>query len=182
MTELLHTAQLGWVDVVLIVVMLWALIVGYRGGLSKEFQKFASVLSGVFLTFHYVDPVSTWIKRNSFIPGDIAGPLSFVALLVISVVITFYVLQVLGKMFEVKVFPLLEKVGGMILAAVRYALTLGLLTHFLFFLPIPYIEQAYNAQSVTGRYLISVCSNTYRGMNQFIHLPEWRMEPQVTAK
>ncbi|GEM_PF-2835314 len=177
----IEMSNVGWVDVVFILFAFWALIVGYRAGLAKEFSKFFAVLTGLFLTFHYTEPLGIWIKRNSFIPPDIAEPLTYLVLLIVSIVVVYTIMQFLGKLFEIRVFQLLEKTGGMIFALARYALILGLITHFIYFFPMPMIQDSFT-KSITGPYLISVCPKTYKGLSKIIPLPKLRFEPQVTVQ
>ena len=181
-TKKIEMANVGWVDIVFMLAMLWAFIEGYRAGFIKEFSKLLSVLGGLLITYTYYEPVSMWIKRNSFIPPDVAIPVSFLVILIISVVVLYYIFQFFGKLFEVKVFQLFEKVGGMLLAIARYALILGLVTQFLFFFSIPLIDESFRTKSVTGDYLIDVCPKTYKGLSKFIPMPKWELEPQITMK
>jgi len=181
-TQKIEMSQVGWVDVVFLLVAIWALIAGYRAGFIKEFTKFFAVLVGLFLTFSYFEPVSLWIKRNSFIPQEVAIPLSYIGILIVTILITFAILQFLGKLFEVRVFQLLEKLGGMLLGLARYALILGLITHFLFFFPIPFMENSFKTNSITGPYLLTVCTKTFKGLSKLIVLPKWQVEPQITIK
>ncbi|MBI4972102.1 MAG: CvpA family protein [Candidatus Omnitrophica bacterium] len=181
-TKKLEISQVGWVDIVFVLVVLWAFIEGYRAGFVKEFSKFISVIMGLFITFNYFEPLTIWTKRNSFIPQDVAGPLIYITVLIVSIIVIFYILQFFGKLFEVKVFQLFEKVGGMLLAIGRYCLILGLITHFLFFFPIPFIENSFKNKSISGPYLITVCPKTYSGMSKLLPLPKWQLEPQVTMK
>lgn len=180
-TQKIEMSNIGWVDVVFVLFALWAIIVGYRGGISKEFSKFIAVLAGLFLTFHYTEPAGIWIKRNTFIPPDIAEPLTYLVVLIVSIVIVYTIAQFLGKLFEIRVFQLLEKTGGMILALARYVLILGLITHFIYFFPIPVIQNSFT-KSLAGPYLISVCPKTYKGLSKIIPLPRLDLEPQVTVK
>ncbi|MBI4397854.1 MAG: CvpA family protein [Candidatus Omnitrophica bacterium] len=173
-------SNMGWVDIVFIVVMLWAVIVGYRSGFVQEFPKFLAVVLGLFLTFHYIEPAASWVKRNSFIPAEVAVPLVYVVFLIVSIVLIATLLQLLGKLFEVKVFSVLEKGGGIVLALARYALILGLISHFIFFFSMPVVDESYK-KSIAGPYLMSVCQKTYRGIEKLVPLPVLRLEPQVTA-
>lgn len=181
-TQKIEMSQVGWVDIVFLLIAIWALIAGYRSGFIKEISKFVSVLTGLFLTFQYYESASMWIKRNSFVPQEVAVPICYVTILIVTILITFALLQFLGKLFEVRVFQLLEKLGGMILGLARYALILGLITHFLFFFPVPFLDTSFKTNSITGPYLLSVCPKTYKGLSKFIVLPKWQFEPQVTIK
>ena len=178
----IEMSQVGWVDVAFLLVMIWAVIAGYRAGFVKEFSKFLSVLLGLFVTFEYYETASIWIKRNSFIPADVAVPVSYVMILIITILVIFTLLQFLGKLFEIRVFQLMEKLGGVILALARYALILGLVTYFLFFFPVPFIEKSFKTDSVTGPYLMTVCTKTYKGLSKIIPLTKWQLEPQITVK
>lgn len=181
-TEKIALSQVGWVDIVFVIVGIWAVIAGVRGGFVKEFSKFFSVLFGLFLTFNYYESLSVWLKRNSFIPQEVAIPLTYLGLLIVTILLTFTLIQILGNLIQIKVFQLLEKLGGLFLALARYALVMGLLAHFLLFFPVPFIEQSFKEKSITGPYLTQVCARTYRGLSRFVQLPNWQFVPQVTVK
>ncbi len=182
LTQNIEMSQVGWVDVAYVIFSIWALIVGYRGGISKEFSKFISVLAGLLLTFQYSESAAIWLKRNSILPPEVALPLSYVLILIVSVLVIFYVLQIVGKLVEIKIFHLFEKIGGMLLALARYTLILGLAAHFLMFFSIPFISKSFKTDSVTGQYLIAICPKTYKALSKIIILPKWEQEPQVTIK
>lgn len=179
--KLIESWQVGWVDIVFVVISIWALIVGYRGGLGREFAKVVSVIAGLFVTFQYMESLSLWAKRNSFLPQEVVIPLAYVLMLVVSILILFYVLQVVGKIIEVKVALLLDKIGGMLAAVARYILIMGLATHFLLFFQVKFIEDSFKTHSMAGPYLVTICSDVQSVLSKWIPLPEWVIEPEITT-
>jgi len=181
-SEVVSDMQVGWVDVVFLLAILWAMIRGYRAGLSKEMTRLLAVLSSLTITFYLFEPLGMWIKRNSFLSQEVGIPISYLLILIVSLVFFHYLFLLVGQLFKIEFAYILDKIGGLLIGFVRCVFVLGLLAQFLLLFQSQFIQESLKTNSVVGPTLIKVCPVTYQKIAQITHLEPWTVEPDITVQ
>lgn len=112
---------LNILDIILALVLVWALVSGLRKGIISQASSFLGLLFGVWLAFEFNDKLSEWIGFN--VEGIAAYAILFavgVAVATLSSRLSSWILKGIG-------LGLVDKIGGAVLSIVVYSLVLNLL-------------------------------------------------------
>ncbi|MBD3257453.1 hypothetical protein GF377_03390 [candidate division GN15 bacterium] len=128
---------MNWVDAVLIVLLLAAVIVGSKKGLIREISATVIVFASIILTIEYIDQLTVWLYDNLGGSPLISAFLSFIILLGA----TYAAFKLLGMAFyrvaDIEASKKRDQMGGALIGFVRGWVAIGFLTFLVFLLPMP---------------------------------------------
>ena len=108
-------------DIILAIVLVWALISGLRKGLISQASSFVGLLLGVWLAFEFNDKLSEWIGV------DVEGIAAYAILFAVGVVVAWIFSRISGWILRGIGLGVVDKIGGALLSLVVYSLVLNLL-------------------------------------------------------
>lgn len=108
-------------DIILAIVLVWALISGLRKGLISQASSFVGLLLGVWLAFEFNDKLSEWIGV------DVEGIAAYAILFAFGVVVAWFFSRISGWILRGIGLGIVDKIGGALLSVVVYSLVLNLL-------------------------------------------------------
>ena len=114
---------MNWIDIVLIIPLLWAARVGYRDGVITQLGGIAGVLLGVWLAFRFSAQVGVWLN----LPEAIRSEAAFLIIIIAVVIVVGLLGKLLGRLFDSVGLALVNKFGGVLLALVKMSLLLSVL-------------------------------------------------------
>ena len=114
---------MNWIDIVLIIPLLWAARVGYRDGVIAQLGGIAGVLLGVWLAFRFSAQVGVWLN----LPEAIRSEAAFLIIIIAVVIVVGLLGKLLGRLFDSVGLALVNKFGGVLLALVKMSLLLSVL-------------------------------------------------------
>ena len=114
---------MNWIDIILIIPLLWAARVGYRDGVIAQLGGIAGVLLGVWLAFRFSTQVGVWLN----LPEGIRREAAFLIIIIAVVVIVGLFGKLLGRLFDSVGLAIVNKFGGVLLALVKMSLMLSVL-------------------------------------------------------
>ena len=109
------------IDIILAIVLVWALISGLRKGLISQASSFVGLLLGVWLAFKFNDQLSAWIGV------EVEGILAYVILFALGVLVAWLFSRISGWILNGIGLGFVDKIGGALLSLVVYCLVLSLL-------------------------------------------------------
>lgn len=114
---------MNWIDIILIIPLLWAARVGYRDGVIAQLGGIAGVLLGVWLAFRFSAQVGVWLN----LPEAIRSEAAFLIIIIAVVIVVGLLGKLLGRLFDSVGLALVNKFGGVLLALVKMSLMLSVL-------------------------------------------------------
>jgi uncharacterized membrane protein required for colicin V production len=128
---------MNWVDAVLGVLLLTAVIVGSKKGLVRESSAFLVFFAAIVLTVNYIDKLVIYIYDSIGTSVLVSAFLSFIILLAGS----YGVFKGLGYLFykiaDIKGSKRRDQMGGALVGFLRGWTAVGFLTFLMFLLPMP---------------------------------------------
>ena len=128
---------MNWVDGLLIILLLAAVIIGSKKGLIRELTATVVVFASVVLSVQYIDRFAVWMYDNIGGSPLVSAFLSFIVLLAA----TYAAFKLLGILFykiaDIKTSKRRDQMGGALVGFVRGWLAIGFLTFLVFLLPLP---------------------------------------------
>ena len=114
---------MNWIDIVLIVPLLWAVWIGYKDGIVAQLGGIAGLLLGVWLAFKYSVQVGAWLN----VPGAISQIVGFLVIVLVVIITIGLLGKLLGKLFDSIGLSIINKMGGVVLAIVKMSLLLSVI-------------------------------------------------------
>ncbi len=108
-------------DIIIALVLVWAIIGGLRKGLISQASSFVGLLLGVWLAFEFNDKLSEWIGV------EIEGIAAYATLFAIGVAVSWLFSRLSGWILRGIGLGIVDKIGGAILSLVVYSLVVNLL-------------------------------------------------------
>ncbi|MEW5796948.1 MAG: CvpA family protein [Candidatus Zixiibacteriota bacterium] len=128
---------MNWVDAVLAVLLLAAVIVGSKKGLVRELSAFVVFFAAIILTVTYIDRLVIYIYDSLGTSVLVSAFLSFILLLAAS----YGLFKGLGYLFykvaDIKTVKKRDQMGGALVGFLRGWAAIGILTFLMFLLPMP---------------------------------------------
>ena len=109
------------VDIILAIILAWALISGLRKGLISQASSLVGVLIGVWVAFKFNDRLGEWIGV------DVEGVAAYVILFVAAVVLAWVMARFSRWILHGIGLGFVDKIGGALLSVVTCCLVLSLL-------------------------------------------------------
>jgi len=122
-------AGLNWIDLTILLIAVFSLAIGYVQGMLRQVVWLAALYLATILGAQYHSLVGGWIRALTFQPHP-SRIVNVVAFLIIVVVVTFLLSWLASDAYpteKLKLFPLVNQVGGSILALVTMAVVISLL-------------------------------------------------------
>ena len=128
---------MNWVDIVLLVLLVAAVIIGSKKGLVRELMALAVLTASVIVSVNYIDIIAT--KIYSKVGGSplVVAILSFVVLLAF----VYAIFKLLGLLFykfaNLQKLGKKDQVGGAIVGAIRGWIIISFVIFLVFLIPMP---------------------------------------------
>jgi len=128
---------MNWIDAVLGLLLLTAVIIGSKKGLVREISAFLVFFAAIVLTVNYIDKLVVYIYDSLGTSILVSAFLSFVLLLAVS----YGLFKGLGWLFykvaDIKTVKKRDQMGGALVGFLRGWAAVGFLTFVTFLLPLP---------------------------------------------
>jgi uncharacterized membrane protein required for colicin V production len=128
---------MNWIDLVLLVLLLAAIVIGSRRGLFSGIMGMLGLVAGIIFSINYMDSITA-----KFLSHMRVSPVMVVFMSIIVVFVLVYLaIKLLGYLFykfaDLKSLGNSDKVGGAVLGIFQGWIVLGLFLFLLIFLPLP---------------------------------------------
>lgn len=109
------------IDIILAIVLVWALISGLRKGLISQASSFVGLLLGVWLAFKFNDRLSEWIGVQ------VDGIAAYAILFAVGVLLAWICSRFSSWILHGVGLGVVDKIGGALFSLTLYSLVLSLL-------------------------------------------------------
>ncbi len=116
-----------WIDLVILVIVAWAAYQGYKEGIVVQLGGIIGIVVGIFLAVKLCVAVGQWLD----IYGTLGNVIGFIVIFLAVVLVMAFLGRMLSKLFRFSGLGIFDKIGGVILAAVKVLLVVGVLLYFL---------------------------------------------------
>lgn len=158
-------AQINWVDIFVVLLVVRVLLVAAKGGVATELFKLPGTAFSIYLALHYNVALATAIKGQ--FSGVRLAPVEFFDFLclVFLAAVGYYTFALVRISFcrfvKLEALPRVNRWAGLILGTVRAVMFVGFMCYTLTVMQTEYFT-AMVRESFFGRYAFSVAPGTYR--------------------
>lgn len=117
---------MNYIDIVLVLLLVFSAISGFRKGLIVELASLAALILGIWGAIEFSDVTSNFLVENFHLKSDHLNIISFIVTFVVIVILVHIIGSVVNKMVETVMLGFLNKLAGMVFGIVRAALILSI--------------------------------------------------------
>ncbi|KPK38037.1 MAG: hypothetical protein AMJ78_10630 [Omnitrophica WOR_2 bacterium SM23_29] len=154
--------RINWVDIFVVILLIRTSYIGARTGFSTELFKSIGVLVGLYLSMRFYSDFGSLIISKIALPPELSDGLSFLILILISVITLKYVGFLLSKVVRLTFADKVDHWGGFIFGVLRGTVLLSLIFMFFGFIQIDYITKSIEERSLTGPYIQRIAPFVYQ--------------------
>lgn len=161
--------SINWIDVLVVILILRISYVGFRNGLSHEIFPFSSAIIISIIGLNYYHKIGSYISSNLVkMPIALSDFLSFLILILATGFILKLVRVVLDNIIKVEWHPLVERLGGALLAMLRAVVVTSLVLITIALMPFSYLQWSIRDRSLIGMYALRAAPEIYDRFSWFI--------------
>lgn len=163
----MHLGQGQIVDVVALVLMLFAMIGGIRRGLSGELARVIGLAAAVYAAWYFADPVTHWLMdRNPEWTQQKAFSAGFAALLLAALLASWLLRSALRSIMTFAFKGKLERIGGGLCGLVRGSVLAALIILMLSLVPQEDVRRTVTEDSIAGRLVYEKLLPVYEDLRE----------------
>ena len=167
--------SINWLDVVVLVIILRAVYIGVKLGLTAELFNFFGVLVSLVCVVLWYSRTADVLVINFKLPVWLSQFLCFIIIAQFVRLIFKYGLALLLKILNVQFVPQLERIGGGVIGFGRGVILSGIIILAVGLIPNNYLKESIEVKSFTGKFLVKTVEGTYTS------LTFWLPEKQAQA-
>jgi len=144
-------SDLGYVDILLILFVLWGLFEGFVKGFSVQVSKFIAMIIGISTALIVYEPIAKSLSEQTHIHESIITSL---VLYLCSVIISFIlhlVFALIGKIVSFQFVYFVERVLGSLLGGIRLTIYFSFLSFVILLWPTELFNPYFDELSYTGK-------------------------------
>lgn len=128
---------MNWIDVILLVLLVAAVIIGSKKGLIRELMALVVVAASVILSINYIDGIAVAVFETLGGSPLVTAIISFIILLAIIYVAFKFLAILFYKVANLQKLGKKDQLGGALVGAVRGWVIISFLTFIVFLFPMP---------------------------------------------
>lgn len=121
----------NWIDVLISVLLIWALIKGFRKGFIIELSSLLALVLGIFGAIKFADFTAAYLSENVNLPEDYTPLIAFALTFIIIVIGVHFLARLIQGFVKMIALNFFNRIAGAIFSACK---TLLLLCFVLFFI------------------------------------------------
>ena len=121
----------NWIDIVLGVLLLWALIKGYRKGLIIELASLLALILGIYGAIKFADITAIYLSKTVDLPDDYTPLIAFALTFVVIVVAVHFIARLVQKLVKMVALNFPNRLAGALFSGLKITLILSFLLFFI---------------------------------------------------
>ncbi len=122
---------MNYLDIILVVLLGLAGILGFRKGLIIGLATLAALILGVWAGFYFADFVAGLIEKGFDYNGKYINIISFVIIFIAVIVLVHLLARMIEKVVNLTALGIVNKLGGLVFGVLKAAIILSVLIYFL---------------------------------------------------
>ncbi len=122
------------IDFILIILLFFSVIAGYKDGFVKELASLAGLVLGIYAAIHFSDVTADFIREFLNISGKYVPIFAFILTMVVVILLMAAIAKIFESVLETIMLGFLNKIAGAVFGLLKGMLILSLLIMLLGFL------------------------------------------------
>jgi membrane protein required for colicin V production len=117
---------MNYIDIVLVLLLVFSAIGGFKNGLIVELASLAALILGIWGAIHFSYVTSEFLIENLNFNSEHLPVISFIVTFVVIVILVHIVANVVDKMVETVMLGFVNKLAGLVFGVLKTALILSI--------------------------------------------------------
>ncbi|RLD76108.1 MAG: CvpA family protein [Bacteroidetes bacterium] len=122
---------MNWLDIALVIPLLWFTYKGFRNGLIIELASLAALILGIYVALHFSFYAEEYLRENFEIADKYLYIISFAITFLIVAVLVYLVGKIIHKLVSIVALGFLNRLAGGVFGFLKAALVLSVILYFL---------------------------------------------------
>jgi membrane protein required for colicin V production len=118
---------MNYIDIILIILLIFAAISGYRKGFIVEIASLAALVLGIWGAFEFSDITTEFLIDNFDLHTKYLNVISFFVTFIVIVILVHIIGNVVNKMVEAVMLGFINRLAGLVFGILKSALILSIL-------------------------------------------------------
>jgi len=118
---------MNYIDIVLVLLLVFSAIGGFRKGLIVELASLAALILGIWGAIQFSDITSEFLVENFNLETNYLNIISFIVTFIVIVILVHIVGNVVQKLVETVMLGFVNKLAGLIFGIIKAALILSII-------------------------------------------------------
>ena len=122
-------SHLSYIDIILVIPLVWGLYKGFRKGLIIEIASLIALLLGIYCSIHFSDYVSDYLKSSFSIKSSYLPVISFATTFLIIVIIVYTIAHIVDRIVDSVSLTFINKLAGAIFGMIKIGFILSVILY-----------------------------------------------------
>lgn len=118
---------MNYIDIVLVILLVFSAIGGFKNGLIVELASLAALILGIWGAIHFSYVTSDFLIENLNFNSEHLPVISFIVTFIVIVILVHIVANVVDKMVETIMLGFVNKLAGLVFGVLKAALILSII-------------------------------------------------------
>ncbi len=120
----------NWIDVIIIILLLWSVIKGFRKGFIIELASLLALMLGIFGAIKFADLTAAYLSENVNLPEDYTPLIAFALTFIVIVVAVHFLARLVQTLVKMVALNFINRLAGAIFSGLKTALILSFILFF----------------------------------------------------
>ena len=121
----------NWIDIVIIIILIWSLIKGFRKGFIIELASLLALALGIFGAIKFSDFVAGFLSENVNLPTDYTPLIAFALTFIVIVIGVHFLARLIQGFVKMVALNIFNRLAGALFSGLKALLILSFVLFFL---------------------------------------------------
>lgn len=120
----------NWIDVIIIIILLWSVIKGYKKGFIIELASLLALVLGIFGAIKFADLTAAYLTENVNLPEDYTPLIAFALTFIVIVIGVHFLARLIQGFVKMIALNFFNRLAGAIFSGLKLLLILSFVLFF----------------------------------------------------
>ena len=120
----------NWIDIIIIILILWSVIKGFRKGFIIELASLLALILGIFGAIKFADLTAAYLSENVNLPEDYTPLIAFALTFILIVIAVHFLARLVQTLVKMVALNFINRLAGAIFSGLKIILILSFVLFF----------------------------------------------------
>jgi membrane protein required for colicin V production len=120
----------NWIDVLIVIILLWSIIKGFRKGFIIELASLLALILGIYGAIKFADITAGYLSDNVNLPDDYTPLIAFALTFIVIVIGVHFLARLVQTLVKMVALNFINRLAGAIFSGLKITLILSFVLFF----------------------------------------------------
>lgn len=115
----------NWIDVIIIILLLWSIVKGFRKGFIIELASLLALILGIYGAIKFADLTAAYLSENVNLPEDYTPLIAFALTFIVIVIGVHFIARLVQTLVKMVALNFINRLAGAIFSGLKILLILS---------------------------------------------------------